>query len=150
MGAYPFLTAGVTSARLDSTVAARWAATVHDVLRACGGRAAGRVAEPGAGCNYYLMRVQLADGTPLRLMLNLGIGLVAAADDADPHALQATFREVPCPDVFTMAGFRVADPAEMWQPPNDDHVAGLTEIERRDIAYHRPARVGDVIFNWFD
>jgi hypothetical protein len=33
MGVDPFLTAGVTSARLDSTVVARWAATVHHALR---------------------------------------------------------------------------------------------------------------------
>jgi hypothetical protein len=29
MGVHPFLTAGVTSARLDSTAAARWVTAVH-------------------------------------------------------------------------------------------------------------------------
>lgn len=57
---------------------------------------------------------------------------------------------MPSPDVFTGADFRVADPAELEQLLTDDHVAGLTDAERKDVAYHRPPRVGDVIFNWFD
>jgi hypothetical protein len=32
----------------------------------------------------------------------------------------------------------------------DDQVAALGPAEREDIAYHRPTRVADVIFNWFD
>jgi hypothetical protein len=148
--AHPFLTAGVTSARLDSTVAARWVTTVHHAVREGGGRMTGRLVEPSVGRNYYLLRVHLADGTPLRVLLNLVIGVVAAADDRDPHDLQATFREVPCPDLFTLAGFRVADPAELEQPLTDNHIAAMTDAERKDIAYHRPPRVGDVVFNWFD
>jgi hypothetical protein len=150
MGVHPFLTAGVTSAQLDSTVAARWVATVHHALRHCGGRVTGRIVQPSVGRNYYLLRVQLVDGTPLRLLLNVTVGVVAAADDRDPHDLPAMFREVPCPDVFTLADFAVADPAEPEQPLTDDHVADLTDAEREDIAYHRPPRVGDLIFNWFD
>jgi hypothetical protein len=73
-----------------------------------------------------------------------------APHDRDPHDLAPAFREVPFPDVFTLAGFRVADPAELEQPLTDSHVAGLSAAERTDIAYHRPARVGDVIFNWYD
>lgn len=69
----PFLTVGVTSARLGSTVAARWAATVHNALRGDGGRVTSRMVEPGAGSDYYLMRVRLVDGAPLRLLLNLAI-----------------------------------------------------------------------------
>ena len=97
-------------------------ATVHQTIRERGGRVIGRVVQPGAGRNYYLMRVQLADGTPLRMLLNLVVGVLGAADDRDPHDLQAAFREVPCPDVFTLAGFRVADPGELEQPLTDDHV----------------------------
>lgn len=49
-----------------------------------------------------------------------------------------------------LAGFRIADPTELEQPLTDNHIAGLPEAERKDIAYHRPPRVGDVVFNWFD
>jgi len=65
-------------------------------LRVCHVRATGRLLEPCTGRNY-LLRVQLPDGTPLRIMLNLMIGVVAAADGRDPHDLQAAFREVPWP-----------------------------------------------------
>jgi hypothetical protein len=115
-----------------------------------GGRVTGRMVEPGAGRNHYLVRVQLVDGVPIRLLLNATVGVVAAADDRDPHDLAAAFREVPCPDVFTLASFRVADPAELEQPLFDNHVADLTDAERKDVAYHRPPRAGDVVFNWFD
>jgi hypothetical protein len=150
MGVHPLLTAGVTSARLDATAAARWVATVHQGLRERGGRVTGRMVGPGAGRSYYLLRVQLSDGTPLRILLNLVVGVVGATDDRDPHDLAPAFREVSFPDVFTLAGFRVADPAELEQPLTDSHMAGLSAAERTDIAYHRPARVGDVIFNWCD
>jgi len=26
----------------------------------------------------------------------------------------------------------------------------LTDEERRDVAYHQPERLGDLLFNWFD
>lgn len=98
--------------------------------------------EPGTGRNHYLLRAQLADGTPLRFLLNLPVGMVATADDQDPHDLQARFLEVPCPDVFTLAGLRIADPADLEQPLTDSHIAGLTEAERNDIAYTgRPGSV---------
>jgi hypothetical protein len=73
MEVHPLLTVGVTSARLGSTVAARWAATVHRALRGDGGRVTSRMVEPGAGSDYYLIRVRLVDGAPLRLLLNLAI-----------------------------------------------------------------------------
>lgn len=31
-----------------------------------------------------------------------------------------------------------------------DLLADLTDTERRDATYHRPSRVGDNIFDWFD
>lgn len=108
------------------------------------------MAEPRVGRNYYLLRVQLADGTPLRILLNLAVDVVAAVDDRDPHDLQAAFLDVPCPDLFTLAGIRIAHPAELEQPLTDNHIAAMTDAQRKDIAYHRPPRVGDVVFNGFD
>lgn len=83
-------------------------------------------------------------------MLNLSVGLVAAADDRDPQGLVAAFGDVPRPDVFVLFGFDVTRPSDLEAPWTDDHIAGLTEAERKDVAYHRPPRVGDIIFNWFD
>jgi hypothetical protein len=41
------------------------------------------------------IRVQFVDGTPLRLMLNLAVAVVAAVNDTDPHTLVAAFRGCP-------------------------------------------------------
>jgi hypothetical protein len=38
----------------------------------------------------------------------------------------------------------------MERPLTDEQAAGLTAAERKDIAYHRPPRVGDMLFNWFE
>jgi hypothetical protein len=149
MAANRFLTAGVSTGDLDPHAAAVWAATVYQAVRETGGRVAGPVIPPGPGRNYYLLRVRHADGTRLRLMLNLSVGLVAAADDADPRLLVAPFRQVPRPDLFHLAGLEAVDPADMERLLTDEHAAGLTAAERKDIAYHRPPRVGDMVFNWF-
>jgi hypothetical protein len=45
---------------------------------------------------------------------------------------------------------RVAGPEELERPLTDGQTIGLTDTERGDVVYHRPARVDDVIFNWFD
>ncbi|MER7270955.1 hypothetical protein [Micromonospora sp. WMMD712] len=45
---------------------------------------------------------------------------------------------------------RVATAAEPIQPLDDSDLRFLAEAERRDAAYHRPDRLGDLLFNWFD
>jgi len=110
----------------------------------------GPVVPPGPGRNYYMIPARLSDGSLLRLVLNVTARLVAAVDDDDPHAVAAPFRDVPRPDLFALAGLRAAAPVDMEAALTDDQIADLYPAERRDIAYHRPARVGDVIFNWFD
>lgn len=150
MGTDPFLTAGVATGQHDPAVAARWAAAVYQATRETGGRVNGPIMEPAAGRNHYAVRIQLGDGVRLRLMLNATIGLVAAADDTDPHTLVAEFRDVPRPDVFGLAGFQVATADDMQEELTDQQAADLAEGELKDVAYHRPPRIGDVVFNWFD
>jgi hypothetical protein len=144
-----FLIPGVATGTCDSAAAARWAAVVHQAVREARGRVVGPIAPPSAGRNYYRARIQLGDGERLQLRLNAVIGLVAAVDDTDALDLVPAFREVPRPDVFVLAGFQVATASQMGEPLTNQ-VAGLTKAELKDIAYHRPPRVGDVIFNWFD
>jgi len=150
MNVDPLLKAGVTEARVDAETAAAWAAASHQALREAHGRVLGSVIPPGQAFNYYLLRVQLEDGQRLRLMLNATIGLVGAADDTDELRLVKEFRDVPRPDVFGYFGFRVATPAQLEAPLTHDQAAALTAAERRDVDYHNPQRVGDVVFNWFD
>jgi len=47
-------------------------------------------------------------------------------------------------------GFRVTAPSQLEAPMTHDQAAGLTAAEHRDVDYHDPPRIGDVIFNWFD
>jgi hypothetical protein len=60
------------------------------------------------------------------------------------------FAAVPGSGVFSERGFRVAGPAELNEPLSERHLHALTADERRDVAYHRPPRLGDLFFNWFD
>ncbi|WP_238672659.1 hypothetical protein [Micromonospora alfalfae] len=39
--------------------------------------------------------------------------------------------------------------AELEQPIEDRSLRLLTDEERRDVTYHRPGRLGDLLFNWF-
>ncbi|GIJ13294.1 hypothetical protein ACFFMR_05165 [Micromonospora andamanensis] len=52
--------------------------------------------------------------------------------------------------LFNAAVFLVATRAELNQPLHERHLHLLTEEERRDVAYHQPSRLGDLLFNWFD
>lgn len=143
------LIAGVTTAHVDPIMARTWLAAVHQVARETGGHVLSPVEPPTVGRNHYRVCVDIDDGR-LRLLLNAGASLVAATEGADPQALTPAFRVVPRPDLFTVVGLHVAAPAELEQPLTEAHLTHLNASERHDIAYHRPARLGDALFNWFD
>lgn len=149
MGVEGYLFAGVTEGRVDPEMEARWVAAAHQAVRESGGRVVGPALRPTTGRNYYLFRIELADGTQARLMLNAAAHLVAAATH-DHHAPATPFIDVPRPDLFELAGLRTATPNALETPLTTEHTTGLTNSERNDIAYHDPARLGDVLFNWFD
>ena len=108
-------------------------------------------APPTAGPHHTGLRLRTPAGERIRLLFNAAAMLVAAADDPDdPGDLILRFRAVLRGDLFELAGFRVADADTLLEPLTDRHIARLSPAERRDVDYHRPPRVGDVIFNWFD
>ena len=127
------LAPGVTRPRIDRALRTVWLTAAHDVARGAV-RAVGPVEDPAAGRNYY----RAGD-----LLLNAAAGLVAARRDG-------TFVDVPGGDVFGRAGFRIATPAALDAPLQAAHVARLDDAERRDVAYHRPRTVGELLFNDFD
>jgi hypothetical protein len=113
----------------------------------------GPPAPPTVGRNYYQVRLRRADGGQFWILLNAAAPVVAAtaaSDDGGVRLLAVPFVDVPRPDLFSLAALPVATPKELEQPLTDGAITGLLPSERRDIAYHAPARVGDVIFNWFD
>ncbi|MCW6005241.1 hypothetical protein K1W54_11700 [Micromonospora sp. CPCC 205371] len=140
----------MTTPRTDAAVYAMWISAVHQAARETGATVAAGVEHPTVGRNHYRIRMTTADGTRLRLLLNAAALLVAAADDTDPDAVTTAFWTVPGSDLFTDAGLHVAEPAELERPLTDRDATALTPGECKDITYHRPARIGDALFNWFD
>ncbi|MDG4780056.1 hypothetical protein O7614_10430 [Micromonospora sp. WMMD961] len=94
--------------------------------------------------------MRLGDHQPSRVLLNATVALAAAAQQRDPYLINLVFAAVPGREIYRRAGLRVATPAELEQPIEDRSLRLLTDEERRDVAYHRPGRLGDLLFNWFD
>ncbi|MFE9957187.1 hypothetical protein [Micromonospora sp. NPDC005299] len=86
----------------------------------------------------------------MSILFNAAAFLVAGAEQQDPHMINAVFVDVAGGDIYRPAGLRVATAADLNQPLNDRHLPSLTEEERREVAYHQPSRLGDLLFNWFD
>jgi hypothetical protein len=143
------LLAGEPEGRFDPAATCRvWLATVHQAARETGGVVTGGVQRPNAGRSHHRIGYRSMDGVRLQLLLRAAAGPVAAADD--DSTLVPPFRPVPRGDLFELAGLRVADPAELERPLTAELAQGWFLRDRHDIEYHRPPRVGDVIFNWFD
>jgi hypothetical protein len=150
VAAHPLLAPGVASGASDGKVGAAWTAVVYQVARESGAEVLGSPAPPTVGRNYYQALLRQADGRCVRLLLHGAARLVAATADDASGRLDAPFVDVPRPDLFSLVGLRVLTPQELEQPLTDDKMSNLLPSERRDVAYHAPTRIGDVIFNWFD
>lgn len=84
-------------------------------------------------------------------MLNAAANLVACAhDDESPTVGPLAFCKVPHLEIFVAEGFQVVSVDLMTSGLRTDDVAALGADEQAEITYHRPDRVGDVLFNWFD
>jgi len=144
------LVAGVTSATVDARLSSVWVAVVFEMAREVGGSVVGPVEPPGPGRNYYRLAVELPDGGRRWVLLNAGVRLVGCQQQGEPGALALPFRDVPCSDLFELAGFVVATGDELERPVRTGDLVSLRPGEVRDIEYHIPKRVGDVVYNWFD
>lgn len=132
------LQAGVTKPHVDDAVRASWLGAAHAATRGVSAAVEG----PAVGRNYY--RVDVPTGS---ILLNAAVLLVAAADTRE---LPLRFASVPRSGVFSEHGFHVACPQQLNEPLSERHLRALAADERRDVAYHGPARLGDLFFNWFD
>jgi hypothetical protein len=144
------LVPGVTRTRLDEVRARAWLGAAHAAARETGGRVLDGAEAPTAGRNWWRLRFCDREGYPLRLMLNDVADLVGCADDGDPANLVPAFRQVPGRAHFMAANFGVAQAHDLEKPLRESESGSLEPAELRDLAYHRPPRVGDVLFNWFD
>lgn len=122
---------------------------VHDVARLSGGRVTGRLEGPAVGRSYYSVLLSIA-GESITLLMNPAARLVACVHGERPVAAGATFMEVPEPGTFDRAGWMVGSPSDMEMSVSDRDLSALDADEVEQIRYHRPDRIGDVLFNWFD
>lgn len=145
----PALVAGGT----DAAVARSWLAAAHAWLRERPtlGTGLGVLRPPGPGWNYYAVTVTGAAGECRQLVVNAAGRLAAAAhDDEQPVPGPLGFVDLPSPGPFVAAGFTVLTADELRTALTADHLAMLSTQELADVAYHRPTRAGDLVFNWFD
>jgi hypothetical protein len=150
MNILTLLQPGVTQPLLEASARASWLAAVHQSMREVGGAVTADVEEPIVGRNYYRVGVELQDGSRLDLLLNAAASLVAATERHDHHRVAAAFVDVPGCDTFSQAGLQIATAAELHQPLDARHLKRLAPEELRDVGYHQPSRLGDLLFNWFD
>lgn len=141
---------GVTKPHVDHAARASWLAAVHEAMRSVRGAVVTAAEEPTVGRNYYRVAVKARDGVAGVILFNAAAVLVAAAEAADPQETALVFTAVPGSGVFSERGLQVASPAQLNEPLSDRDLHALMADERRDVAYHRPSRRGDLLFNWFD
>lgn len=140
---------GMVSPAPDDAVARHWMTAVHQVARESRLRVAGVRAEPRVGRSFYA--VALADdGGVCTLLLNPASRTVACVTGDHPFPANAVYVDVPGGETFVEAGFEVLQSGALEQPLADEHLGGLSAEQATQVRYHRPTRVGDVIFNWFD
>jgi hypothetical protein len=123
---------------------------VHEAMRSVSGAVVTAAEEPAVGRNYYRVGVDARDGVAGAIVFNAAAVLVAAAEAAGPQEIALVFATVPGSGVFSERGFQVASPVQLNEPLSERHLHALTADERRDVAFHRPSRFGDLLFNWFD
>lgn len=134
----------------DDEAAREWLTAVHYVARRHGGRVLGVMCPPRVDRNFYDVCVHLPAAEPVTLLLNTAARLVAAVEGDRPFAPNAQYTDVPSLEAFETLGLQVASPADMAAPWTEHGLQRLTQSEAEQVGYHRPARVGDVLFNWFD
>lgn len=145
----PLLHPGVVFPDLDDGLARSWLSAVHWLARQNGGQVQGGVDKPDVDQNYYSVVVALPQAT-VTLLLNTGARLVACVTGERPFPTEATFIEVPSPEVFTPLGLSAARVDDMEQTLTEKHLTALPRGEAKEVRYYDPPRVGEVIFNWFD
>lgn len=146
------LTAEVVHGGDDDALSRSWVRAVHASVRIGGvSLVDGAAIPPGPGRNYYRVIVRNEAGEKIRVLLNSAARLVAASRDADvPSNGPLDFCDVPGPEAYQRAGFRVAEVEMLLAPLTSERVSGLTNFQKRDVEYHHATVVGDVLFNWFD
>jgi hypothetical protein len=149
---HPLLTTGVTlSPKDDAELRGAWLTAVHAAMRAAKGLVIGELVRPTVGRNYYAIAVQHREQLRAGLLLNAPARLVTMVETDDLIGYYPTkYFPVPQPAIFRAHGFIPADVADLDQELVESDLAQLTKWERLDVKGHQSARVGQVLFNYYD
>jgi hypothetical protein len=107
--------------------------------------------EGGILNNYAIARVEFSD-TVVAVLVNKVRPIIAFAKC--PRDWQITFEYIDCPtlaNAFLEIGeYTIPTSEELNRPLLRDMCKNLAPAEQQCVRYFRPARVGDVIFNYWD
>jgi hypothetical protein len=107
--------------------------------------------EGGSSGNYAIARIQFSD-TVVAVLVNEIRPIIAFAKC--PVEGQITFEYIDCPklaDAFLEVGdYTIATSEELNRPLLRETCKSLAPAEQKRVRYYRPARVGDVVFNYWD
>lgn len=126
-----------------------WMTTVHEMARLLGSAVVGELERPCVDRSFYRVSLMHNDETNT-LMLNPAARVVACVEGERPFPANAKYSPVRHPECFTRVGLAVAAPSAMERSWNEADLTDLTDEEAEQVRYHRPQRIGDLIFNWFD
>ncbi len=148
--AHPLLQRGVVFPEaLSEEAQASYLTTVFAVARLLDLRVAGDLRQVSVGRSYCSVPVTAADER-VTFLLNPAGSAVACVLGDDPLPPNARFVEVLGADLFSAAGFLPLPVATLEEALANHHLDDLSEEEAAQVRYHRPQRVGEVLFNWFD
>ena len=107
--------------------------------------------EGGIPSNYAIARIQFSD-TEVAVLINSTRPIIAFAKC--PAEWQITFEFIDCPKLaaaFLEVGeYSIATSEELNRPVLRELCKNLAPAELKSVRSFRPARIGDVIFNYWD
>jgi hypothetical protein len=106
--------------------------------------------EHNAVSTYYYAVFQLGERRVMALC-NRYCGFMAFSPDEYDHQPYGFVDEPGLASAFGgYAGLHILSREVLETYPSSEHLAEFSEAELRDIAYWKPGRLGDIIFNWWD
>ena len=107
---------------------------------------------PGGVCRNFAVGVLVLTYDAVAVVLNAHYPILAFADPPAEGDVLLQFTDCPeLADVFSAFDvYQVVSASEWEQPPTPTALRDLSPAERGQVAYWKPRRIGDVVFNCWD
>ena len=120
----------------------------HAAARAESGRVEGF--EPaGVGRNYHRAFLRMRHGA-IAVLCNAHFPIIAFAEASDDLPLRFIEAEALAPRIEEVMPCEIASRSSLEAHPDAEAVANLNAVEREQIRYWKPRRLGEIIFNFWD